>query len=313
MRKALLTRDGFRLRDVEIPEPKSDEVLVKTVGCGVCGGDIFVHSVRDSLPDEETLLGHESSGQIVAVGNDVVDLQVGDTVTAIGGAYADYFTATPDILVKLPSNVDPLYALGEPIACCMHASERFGTAPGDRVAVVGCGFMGLICLQLAKLQGAGRIMAIDPVPYRREMALELGADEALDPADVDVVDPNTGMFERVIEATGVQPALDLCTDLVTQHGTITLVGYHESNKGQRTVNMQLWNFKAIDVVNGHIRRHDEKMQAMAKAIDLVAEGKLVTEPLVRLYDLDDVDQAFADFAANREGLFKAVLTPTADD
>ena len=312
MRKALLTKGGFRLQDVDIPQPKSDEVLVKTVGCGVCGGDIFVHSVRNTLPADETLLGHEASGVIVAVGDDVADLHIGDKVTAIGGAYAEYFTATPDILVKLPVSVDPIYALGEPLACCVHASERFGTALGDRVAVVGCGFMGLICLQLAKLQGAGGVVAIDPVPYRRQMALQLGADEALDPADVEVADPDSGMFERVIEATGVQPALDLCTDLVTQHGTITLVGYHESNSGRRTVNMQLWNFKSIDVVNGHVRRHDEKMQAMAKAIALLADGKLVTEPLVRLYDLDDVDQAFADFAANQDGLFKAVLTPSAD-
>ena len=77
--------------------------------------------------------------------------------------------------------------------------------------------------------------------------------------------------------------------------------------------MQMWNFKAIDVINGHVRRHDEKMQAMARGIDLLAEGKLVTEPLVRLYELGEVDQAFADFAANQEGLFKAVLIPSADD
>ncbi|MEM9208995.1 MAG: zinc-binding dehydrogenase [Pseudomonadota bacterium] len=313
MRKALLTRDGFEIREVGVPRPEPDEVLVKTVGCGVCGGDIFVHSVRNTLPDPETLLGHEASGVVVEVGNNVEGLRVGDTVTAIGGAYADYFTARPDVLLKLPASVDPIYALGEPIACCLHASERFGTEPGDRVAVVGCGFMGLICLQLAKLQGAGRLVAIDPVPYRRDMALELGAYEALDPADVLIDDPDAGLFERVVEATGVQPALDLCTDLVTQHGTITLIGYHESNAGRRTVNMQLWNFKSIDVVNGHVRRHDEKMQAMAKAIDLLAEGKLVTAPLVRLYELEQVDQAFADFAANEEGLFKAVLIPSVDD
>ncbi|MEL7448682.1 MAG: hypothetical protein AAFN78_05705, partial [Pseudomonadota bacterium] len=104
--------------------------------------------------------------------------------------------------------------------------------------------------------------------------------------------------------------IDLCSDLVTQHGKITLVGYHESNEGLRSVNMQLWNFKAIDVINGHVRRHDEKMRAMAKGLDLLAQGKLVTKPLVRLYELNNVDQAFADFAANTEGLFKAILIPS---
>ncbi len=313
MRVAILTKDGFDLREANRPAPAANEVLVKTIGCGVCGGDLHVYNVRDRLGDGESMLGHEASGVVIEAGAGVRELAPGDRVTVIGGAYADYFVAEPDTLIKLPENVDPKFALGEPLACCVHASERFGIEPGDRVAVVGCGFMGLICLQLAKVQGAGGIVAIDPVAYRRDMAIELGADRALHPDDVEIEDPDTGMFELVIEAAGAAPAIDLCTDLVTQHGRIVLVGYHESNDGLRTVNMQLWNFKAIDVVNGHVRRHDEKMAAMRKGIQLLADGKLVTEPLVRLYALENVDRAFADFAANREGLFKAVLIPSEDD
>ncbi len=312
MRVAILTKSGFDLRDTNVPSPTANEVLVETVGCGVCGGDLHVYGIRDRLGDDESILGHEASGVIIEVGSDVRDFAVGDRVTAIGGAYAHYFVAEPDTLIKLPENIDPRFALGEPLACCVHASERFGISPGDSVAIVGCGFMGLICLQLAKIQGAGEIVAIDPVAYRRDMAIELGADRALHPDKAPIEDPETGAFEAVIEAAGVAPAIDLCTNLVTQHGTITLVGYHESNDGLRTVNMQLWNFKAIDVVNGHVRRHDEKMEAMKKGIQLLSEGKLITEPLVRLYDLENVDSAFADFAANKEGLFKAVLIPSED-
>ncbi|MEM9057771.1 MAG: zinc-binding dehydrogenase, partial [Pseudomonadota bacterium] len=161
-------------------------------------------------------------------------------------------------------------------------------------------------------QGASEIVAIDPIPYRREMALKLGAARALHPDDAWPADPDTGAFEIVIEAAGVPAAIDLCSDLVCQHGRLTLVGYHESREGMRTVNMQRWNFKAIDVINGHVRRHGEKMQAMRSAIELLAAGELVTEPLVRFYPLAMVDEAFADFAASEEGLFKAVLIPPAD-
>ena len=83
--------------------------------------------------------------------------------------------------MKVPDGLDPRFVLGEPVACCVHASDRFNVQPGDEVAIVGCGFMGQICMQLARLQGAGKIVAIDPVEYRREMASSLGADEIASP------------------------------------------------------------------------------------------------------------------------------------
>ena len=312
MRQATLTQSGFRLGDAPVPEPGAGELLVKTLACGVCGGDVHVYRTRDSLPTPELVLGHEGSGIVVGKGDDVTGFDIGDRVVAIGGAYADFFVATPDLLVKLPDTLDPVHALGEPIACCVHAGDRFGTQPGDRVAVVGCGFMGLVCLQIAKLQGAGEIVAIDPVAYRREMAEQLGAQRSLSPDDATIDDPWTGEFDLVIEAAGGQAALDLCGDLVAQHGRIVLIGYHESNDGMRNVNMKLWNFKAIDVVNGHVRRHDEKLAAMEKGIRWLSEGKLVMQPLVRQYALENVDQAFRDFEANDDGLFKAVLIPESD-
>jgi len=94
--------------------------------------------------------------------------------------YSDYFVAAIDTLVKLPLGVDPIYALGEAIAYCVHAANRFGIQAGDKVAVVGCGFMGLVCLQLARYQGAGFICAIDPLAERQEMGRQFGAAAALD-------------------------------------------------------------------------------------------------------------------------------------
>ncbi|MEO1035922.1 MAG: zinc-binding dehydrogenase [Pseudomonadota bacterium] len=312
MQQATLTPTGFTLGDTKAPEPAAHEFLIKTLACGVCGGDVHVYRTRDRMAQPKLLLGHEGAGIIVGKGADARGFEIGDRVTAIGGAYADFFVATPDQLVAIPDTLNPIYALGEPIACCVHAGDRFGIQQGDRVAVVGCGFMGLVCLQIAKIQGAGEIVAIDPVPYRREMAERLGANRSMPPADALVDDPWTGAFDLVIEAAGGQAALDLCGDFVAQHGRIVLIGYHESNDGMRSVNMKLWNFKAIDIVNGHVRRHSEKLAAMEKGIRWLNEGKLATEPLVRQYTLENVDQAFCDFEANDDGLFKAVLIPNGD-
>ena len=94
---------------------------------------------------------------------------------------------------------------------------------------------------------------------------------------------------------------------VQQHGRIILVGYHQSNSGMRTVNMQQWNFKAIDVVNGHVRRMDEKLEAMRQGMELIREGHLDTRPLVSFYDFVDAGRAFQDLTGGKPGLLKAVL------
>ena len=158
MRAAVLTKTGFQIQELEIPSIREDEVLIQTLACGVCSGDVFVYRNRNTLAEKYRYLGHEGTGRIIGAGKDVVDFQEGDIVTTLSfPSYADNFTAKPDQLVKLPPDVDPVYALGEAIACCVHAGNRFGTKPGDKVGVVGCGFMGLVSQQLAKIQGAGLI------------------------------------------------------------------------------------------------------------------------------------------------------------
>ena len=239
---------------------------------------------------------------------------VGDVVTSLGiEAFGEYFISSPLGLTTLPENVDVHYALGEPLACCVHASWRFGIKPGDRVAVVGCGFMGLVCLQLARHQGAGFLCAIDPVEWRLEVAQKMGADEVRVPDKATIGLPKNdilaGEFDVVIEAAGAQPALNLSSDLVKQHGRIIIVGHHKTEDGLRTVNMNQWNYKALDIVNGHVRKDDEKLEAMREGVALMEQGKLNVTPLVTFYPLSQIQQAFDDLCAKKEGLFKAAIIP----
>ena len=134
MMQALLTRDGFEIQEAAKPEIKPDQVLIRSLANGVCEGDIQTYKIKESLTNP-ILLGHEGTGVITEVGSQSKGFKEGEIVTALGGAYADYFTAKPDSLVKLTDNLDPLFTLGEPVACCVHASTRFGIQPSDRVAI----------------------------------------------------------------------------------------------------------------------------------------------------------------------------------
>ena len=310
MKAAVLTKTGFEIHEVDRPTIGPDEVLIKMQACGVCSGDLFVYQNRDDFYQTYNRLGHEASGEIIELGSSVKNFAVGDVVTALSlPAYSEFFVAPTHDIVKLPSNVNPNLALGEAVACCVHAANRFGTRPGDKVAVIGLGFMGQICLQLAKYQGAGEIVAIDPVQERRELAIQFGAAATFDPISTsgEQILEAHGDFNVVIEAAGVQSAVDLSTTLVGLHGKIILIGYHQSNNGLRTVNMERWNYKAIDVINGHVRHQDEKLEAMRQGMELMSKRHLITEPLVRFYDFTDTQKAFADLDGRKPGLLKAVL------
>ncbi len=308
IRQAVLTDRGFEIRTMPMPRIAPDEVLVRILGNGVCAGDVGKFKHAHGRLGHELLLGHEASGEVAAAGSRVEMFKPGELVTALGGFFAEYHSFSPDQLVRLPDGLDPLYALGEPTACCVHAMGRSRITPGDRVALVGCGFMGLVCLQLARLQGAAAIVALDISSSRRAMAMRLGATQTLAPERVDMSGKDfEGEYDVVIEAAGTQSALDLCGCLVRQHGVILIVGHHYSEGGMRRVYMNQWNVKALDVVNGHVRRNDEKRDAMARAMMLIAERRLVVEPLATCYPLARIQEAFEDVAAGRDGLFKAVV------
>ncbi len=306
MQVALLDQAGFQMVERPRPDCGPGQLVLRTLACGVCEGDVHAYRVRAESAGAPILLGHEGTGEVVAVGHDLDGVAwLGQRVTTLGGAYADYFVTTPDAVVRLPPDADPTVALGEPIACCVHASRRFGVEPGDRVAVVGCGFMGLVCLQLARWQGAAHITAYEPIAERCETALDLGADEARSPEDAGEIP-----YDVVIEATGAPAALTLSGDLVAKHGRLVIIGYHQSSAGKRTINMKQWNYKAIDVVNGHVRRQDEKWEAMRAGMEMLLTGDLRIDPLITPYALPDVAQAFHDIVNRTPGLFKAVLVPS---
>ncbi len=312
MKEAIMTAAGFEIREAAIPEYDRNSVLVKSTSCGICEGDLFKFLTRNEEKREDTtgiLLGHEGSGIVAAVGENVTGFKPGDPVTALGGSYAEYFVAEPESLALVPSGLDSSMALGEPIACCIAAARRFGIKFGDKVGIIGAGYMGLNCLQLARMEGAAEIVVFDLLDWRLDTALKLGADRVVNTKGKSPVElrEELGLFDVFIEATGIQAALDIGTELLEHHGTFNLVGYHQSNDGYRQIDMKTWNYKALTVVNGHIRNKTLKLEDMKAALKLMARGKLNTDLLVTNYPFADINQAFQDLATRKVGLYKANL------
>ena len=165
--------------------------------------------------------GHEPTGIVEKVGSEVTRFKVGDRVSgAGGGAFASHIlTSEFAPLVKLPDNVSEYDCLAEPVMCCCNIVNAIKPKAGGFLAVVGCGYMGQVCLSLLKAHGVENVVAIDPNAPRREKALELGAKYTFDNRDPEVLQKAIALtggkgFDRAIALAGGLDGLELATSLM---------------------------------------------------------------------------------------------------
>jgi 2-desacetyl-2-hydroxyethyl bacteriochlorophyllide A dehydrogenase len=304
----------MEIQQAPLPQPGAHEVLVRVEGCGVCGSNLPVWEGRPwfTYPLPPGQPGHEAWGRIVQLGSDVQGLQVGDRVAMLSYAgFAEYDVAAASALVVLPRALEGQPFPAEPLACAMNVFARSGIRIGDTVAIIGIGFLGAILTSLAVNAGA-RVIAITRRPFALDMATRAGAAHTL------VMDDHWRLIEEVkrltddqgcdvvIEAVGQQWPLDLAAELARIRGRLVIAGYHQD--GPRQVNMQLWNWRGLDVINAHEREESVYVDGMRAAVDAVASGRLDPAPLyTHSIPLAGIGEAFTLLAERPEGFFKALI------
>ncbi|NUB90961.1 alcohol dehydrogenase catalytic domain-containing protein [Haloterrigena sp. SYSU A558-1] len=254
---------SMELVDVETPEPAADEALIEVEYAGLCGSDAGIYAFKSSFERMElpTIIGHEYTGRIVEVGDDVTKFSVGDRVVErpirscgdcyqceVGqanvcpnkeitgvdhdGAYAGYIAVPEEDLHPVPDDVEPRHAaLVEPTAITTRAVIRNSRVkPGDRVFVAGPGPMGILAAQVANAQGADVVVAGvgRDTAYRLPLAAELGF-ETINVEDDDLKayreDLTDGVgYDVVFDTTGHPSGLTMAVDEVRKGGQIVLVG-----------------------------------------------------------------------------------------
>lgn len=317
MRAAVLEAPGRAgVRDVPVEEPGPSDVRVRLGGSGVCGSDLAVWRGSASLayPRPPGSPGHEGWGVVERVGSEVDGVRPGDRVGVLGDrAFADRCVVPEGCIVPLPASLgdDPFPA--EPLGCVMNIWRRSGIGPGDVVAVVGVGFLGALLVELAAGAGA-RVLALSRRPTALRAAEARGARATLsldreEDAEGAARDLGGGeLCDVVVEAAGVQRTLDLASRLVRIRGRLVIAGYHQD--GPRRVDMQMWNWRGLDVVNAHERDTDVYVRGMREAADAVAEGRLTPGPLITDdVPLERVGEALDLLAGRPPGFMKAVVRP----
>ncbi|RKH38416.1 L-iditol 2-dehydrogenase, partial [Corallococcus sp. AB050B] len=306
---------GIRVERVARPEPGPGQVRVRMEGCGVCGSNLPVWEGREwfRYPLPPGAPGHEGWGVVDALGPGVSSLKPGDRVAMLSSAaFAEFDLADAASTVVLPPSLAGRPFPGEPLGCAMNIFRRADIQPGQTVAIIGIGFLGAVVTRLVANAGA-RVLAIARRPWALELARGQGASECIPMDDhsriIERVKALTsGDFcDRVIEAVGTQWPLDLAGELTRVRGKLVIAGYHQD--GPRQVNLQLWNWRGLDVINAHERDPQAYVEGMRLAVDAVASGRLDPFPLFTSFPMAEMDRAFEAMRTRPDGFLKGVVTP----
>jgi L-iditol 2-dehydrogenase len=332
---------SVELRDIPVPEIGEEEVLLAVKAVGICGSDIHQYEGTNGWPvNYPVVLGHEFSGVIAKTGNRVRGFQEADRVVSetaavlptdsalirqglynlepkrlgfgygVNGAMAPYVSVPARCLHHLPPSLTfEKAALTEP--CCVAYNALFVNSrprPGDSVAVIGPGPIGLLCALMAKLAGAGHLLVIGiPADARRlEVARDIGADTILGTHGEDVVEwvkhfGDGYGIDLVIDAAGVSASLKLALEIVRPAGQITKVGW-----GPQPFNHSLDPLvqKAVTLQGSF----SHNWPTWERVISLLAGGKINLDLILnKVAPLEEWREGFEEMYSGR--IVKAVLKP----
>jgi threonine dehydrogenase-like Zn-dependent dehydrogenase len=304
------------IRSTELGSPGRGEVQVEVVACGVCAWDSYLFRGRDLTEKYPFPFGHEAVGIVRAIGEASGNFSVGDKVFCINGgpSMAQAINIRSEFVGLLPG--DPVSAddfsvlIGEPPVCVVNGMANTPVKPGAEVAVIGCGYMGLLNTQAYSRSLIGRLTCFDRHANKLALAREFGADACVDlsadPGGAATAEPAaTGGFDIVVECTGSQAGLALATELCAPGGVISNFAWHRE---ARSIDASPWHLKGLRVINTapacdpHFSDHVQQTQRLM-ARGVFDQHKLITHRA----EYRDVQDILELSSSHAEGYIKGVV------
>lgn len=312
-KEQIVIKDGVK------PEIKSDEVLIQVKKVGICGSDVGSYeSGGPYLPGK--IIGHEFSGELVEIGENVKKLKEGMRVTvnpqipchecyyclhaqenmcklqnySLGttedGAMREFLNVKAERVHVLPDNVTfEEGATVEPLSVAVYAVEQSGFQLGQNAAIIGAGPIGLMIIQVLRSAGANKIYVIEPVESKQKIALEVGADKVFLPKAWNKIVRLTGKLgpDHVYECVGLSSTFTTSLQLIKKGGNITLIGMHAKTLEINNILLMTTNNISVRGVYGY--NHD----IFKTAINLFAQKKITVDPLItKRIRLEQVPEMF---------------------
>lgn len=330
----------FRLCEEPIPQPDLGEVQIQIKSVGVCASDLHYYrdgKIGSNRVTDPIVIGHEASGVITALGEEVTGVQVGDRVAIepgkpcmecdycrsghynvcpgipffgtppTDGCLRDYITWPASLVIKVPNSLSyDEIAMVEPLAVGIYAVELAGQMSGSTVIILGAGAIGLSVLQAAKLAGAQQVIVSEPVEARRKMALKLGADEVIDASSFKVkqavmqITGNRG-GDIIFECAGQDNTVREASQIARILGKVVIVGIPDED--DYTFEASAARRKQLSAI--FVRRSNLTTE---KAIKWAADGKVDVESYVtHHFPLEETAEAMELAMSKQDGIIRAVI------
>ena len=337
MLQQLMTAPGvIEFREIPIPELKADEVLIKIMKIGVCGSDIHVYHGKHPFTKYPVTQGHEVSGRVEALGAGVEGLAVGQKVTiepqvvcgkcyscthgkynlceelkVMGfqttGTASEYFVVDASKVTLLPDDITYNEgAMIEPLSVAVHAAMRFPEISGAKVAILGCGPIGILLAQTCRALGASAVLITDISDYRLSLAKECGVDFAVNTRNTDFGEAMLNCLgpdkaDVIYDCAGNNITMGQAIKYARKGSKIVLVAVYE---GMASIDLAVLNDHELDLDTTMMYRHEDYLDA----IGLVNQRKIHLKPLMSAhFSFRDYLSAYEYIDANRETTMKVLI------
>ena len=317
---------SIEVKEIEKPQPKEAETLLKIYAAGICGSDIGAFRGTNGLVSYPRVIGHELAGEILSIPEDKPKgLKVGDHVVVdpylycghcypcsigrtncctdlhvlgvhVDGGMAEYFAHPANMLVKVPDDMPwDIIPMAEPLAIALHGLHRLQLKVGEHIAVNGAGTIGLLAALTAIHYGAEPIL-IDLVEERLAFARTLGVKHTINLKTDDLVEKvrectNGRMAECVMEASGANSAIRATLDIVSYAGRIALTGWP---KNETSLPTDMITKKELDVRGARTSAGE-----FEEAVDIIYHDKMPVRPLLtKVISVDEAPETLRDIEKN---------------
>jgi L-iditol 2-dehydrogenase len=297
------------VREIDVPEPGPNEVQVRCVANGICMYEVSMFAGTEPLLPAGSSYGHEGVGQVIKIGRDVRDVAEGDWV--ICGPWVSVQNVPAAGLARFSKPpADPALAIAEPAWCVVIAAPHYEISPGDRVLLLGAGYMGLLNVQMLAHYPLAELVVTDVKRANLDLAREFGASEVIrsdtDEGHARLDALKQDRFDCVIEAAGVAETLQSAGELTRTGGRLCLFAWHHQ---PRTIYMTPWHlggFKILSTAPGI--GTDSNLNHAQRAIRLMERGMIdMTKLVTHRFPASDAQEAMEISTAREGGYIKGVF------